>query len=716
MDHNRGMAEIEPARLDRRVRAAAVAATAVVSALWIAGGVLFALSGGVIYGNDWFLYGLFTLTGVAYVVSANAIVRRQPSNPVGWLLFLIAGALAASMAMTAYGIYAITVSPGSLPFPGAVLACAEPTPEITMMGIILVLQLFPNGHPVGPRWRALVWATVITWVVVLGIGYLLTPHRIVDIWSDELSHAGASIRDPFGWSAFEGPGHLLGQIGLVLGLATSVLSIVSLFVRRARADAVTRIQLRWLALVVGAVAGWIVVMLPVALLVDRSAPAGQDTWADALFWVVVVPLVALGIPAAVGIAIVRHRLFDIDVVIKKTVVFTVVAGVLLTLYLGVIALATVGTVSRVVVAGILLLITFAPVRRAARSLADRIVYGRRATSYEVLADFSERMGETYATDDVLPRMGEILRQATGAAGSTVWLHVGSELHPEITAGESDAAIGPIPLRGDEFPELPADLAVEVRHQEELLGALSVTMPANDALDPAREKLVRDLASQAGLVLRNVRLIEELKASRLRLVAAQDQERRRIERNIHDGAQQQLVAIGVKQRLLGGLIGRDDDKARELVDQLGRDTSDALEELRDLARGIYPPLLADQGLVAALEAQARKAAVSTTVRAEGIERFPQDVEAAVYFSCLEALQNVAKYAEANHAEIELVASNGSVTFRVADDGRGFDASATTYGTGLQGISDRLAALDGTVEIVSAPGEGTSVTGRVPSALV
>jgi signal transduction histidine kinase len=688
-----------------------VAATVVVAALVLAGGLLLALSVDVVYGNDWFLWGLFTPTSIAYTISANAIVRRQPRNPVGWLLFLIAGALAASTAGSAYGIYALVVAPGSLPFPQAVLALAEPMPLITVMGIILVLQLFPNGSPVGRRWWVLMWATVFVWVGINGLTHLLTPHRIVDIWSDELSHAGVVARDPFGWSALSGVGDAIGLVGAILGAATAVLSIVSLFVRRARADATTRVQLRWLALVIGGIAAWMLVMIPLTILVNRTGPTGEDTWATALFWVVITPLVALGIHVAVGIAIVRYRLFDIDVVIKKTVVFALVAGVLVTLYLGVIALATVGTVSRLLVGVVLLLVTFRPVRRAARSLADRLVYGRRASSYEVLADFSERMGETYATDDVLPRMAEILVRATGATTATVWLHLGAELHPAATAGEP-AEPTAAHLRGDELPALPADLAVEVRHQGELLGALSVTMPANDPLDPGREKLVRDLASQAGLVLRNVRLIEELKASRLRLVAAQDQERRRIERNIHDGAQQQLVAIGVKQRLLGALIGRDDDKAHELVEQLASDTADALENLRDLARGIYPPLLADQGLVAALEAQARKAPVPASVRAEGLGRFTADVEAAVYFCCLEALQNIGKYAEASRADISLSSENGTLTFRVADDGRGFDPSQTSYGTGLQGISDRLAALDGSVQVESEPGRGTTVTGRLP----
>ena len=238
------------------------------------------------------------------------------------------------------------------------------------------------------------------------------------------------------------------------------------------------------------------------------------------------------------------------------------------------------------------------------------------------------------------------------------------------------------------------------------------MPANDPLDPSRERLVRDLAGQAGLVLRNVRLIEELKASRQRLVAAQDEERRKLERNIHDGAQQQLVALAVKLKLLGTLASRDPDKAVDLAAQLQTEATDALENLRDLARGIYPPLLADKGLVAALEAQARKATIPTTVEGGGGGRFGQDVEAAVYFSCLEALQNVAKYAEASRATIALSNGAGSLSFTVTDDGAGFDASQASYGTGLQGIADRLAALGGTLDVRSEPGNGATIEGRLP----
>jgi signal transduction histidine kinase len=213
------------------------------------------------------------------------------------------------------------------------------------------------------------------------------------------------------------------------------------------------------------------------------------------------------------------------------------------------------------------------------------------------------------------------------------------------------------------------------------------------------------------VLRNVRLIEELRASRQRLVAAQDQERRRIERNIHDGAQQQLVALAVKLRLADALVGKDERKAHAMLADLQAETSDALENLRDLARGIYPPLLADKGLVAALEGQARKSTIPVTVDGDGIGRYPQDVEAAVYFCALEALQNVAKYAGAGRVVVRLAAPDGALRFEVEDDGRGFDPAAAS-GSGLTNMRDRVDALGGTLDVRSRPGTGTTVAGSIP----
>ena len=616
------------------------------------------------------------------------IARRKPENALGWVYLGVWMAVGVVFALgSEYGYWATITHPGA---PGGTFATwLINWSWVPIFGVLLTwtFLIFPDGHLPSPRWRPVARASVIV-TVLWSIAFALENHDYTDA-------ANRSVPNPYTIRPlipfFDAAREWLALVFFVL-VAASIASLIVRF-RRSRGD--ERQQVKWLILAAS------IFLVFIAIPVEH----GSGGVSDELLGVVL----AL-IPASVGVAILKYRLYDIDVVIKKTVVFTLVASVLTALYLGVIALATVGKVSRLLVGIVLLAVTFNPVRRAARSLADRLVYGRRATSYEVLADFSEHMAETYATDDVLPRMAEILAGATGATTATVWLRVGGELRPAATSGGDPPRAVAAP--GESLPEIPEDLVVEVRHQGELLGALSVSTPANDPLDSARRRLVSDLASQAGLVLRNVRLIEELKASRQRLVAAQDEERRRLERNLHDGAQQQLVALSVKVRLAQQLAARDPDAATAMLEEVQTDTTDALENLRQLARGIYPPLLADKGLVTALEAQVRRAPIPVRVHGEGVERYGQDVEAAVYFSCLEALQNVAKYAQATEAEVVLSNGEGVLRFEVRDDGVGFDPASTGYGTGLQGIADRLAALEGSVEIRSAPGEGTTVTGSVP----
>jgi signal transduction histidine kinase len=317
-------------------------------------------------------------------------------------------------------------------------------------------------------------------------------------------------------------------------------------------------------------------------------------------------------------------------------------------------------------------------------------------------------------------MARILAEGTGARSAVVWLKVGTKFEAEAAWPVDDSPVDEVSIAGDEFPDLGATLALPVLHRDELLGALSLVKPPGERLTPAEEHLARDLASGAGLVLRNVRLTEELlarledlRASRQRIVAAQDAERRKLERNIHDGAQQQLVALAVRLRLAKQLLVTDPERASRMLEDVEHDTTEALADLRDLARGIYPPLLADQGLVAALSAQARKASLPVQIDADEIARYSPEQEAGVYFCILEALQNVAKYAGASRAVIRLSESNGYVAFDVSDDGRGFDQAQTAYGTGLQGMADRLNALGGELDVRSQPGRGTTVTGRLPA---
>ncbi len=682
---------------------AAVLVVAAIGVITVGGAALLGANHDVVYGNDYFLWGLFTATTTAYAMSGYAIVRRAPHNRIGWLALALAAILELGMTLTQYGLFALATRPGSLPAPGYALAVAEGSPILVLTGIVLIVHLFPTGHPVGRRWTPFVIVTAAAGTIAV-IGTAISRHEIRDIWSDELSHAGVRVANPFGIV-----GNMLidpaadAILGLAIGIGAAA-AVASILVRRRRAEPEVRLQLRWLTTVAGACGGWIMLSIPALGIFGQNGAAG------AVFWLVATPLVALGPPVAIGIGIVKYKLFDIDVVIRKTVVVAVIAFTLTALYLGVLALATVGRVPRLMVGLALLAVTFNPVRRAAASIADRVAYGRRASSYEILAGFSKRMAEAYASDDVLARMASILASGTGARSATVWLRIGGTLRPEATAGEP-ATLRPVPLDRDAPPDLDGE-SVEVRHDGELLGALSVVMPPNDPIDPARRALVTDLASQAGLVLRNARLIQELRESRQRLVAAQDHERRRIERNIHDGAQQQLVALAVKLRLADSLVGRDDAKARELLGQLQIQTQEALDDLRDLARGIYPPLLADKGLVAAVEAQARKAPLPVAIEAHDVGRAGQDVEAAAYFCVLEALQNATKYANASSVTVALTRENGSLLFSVVDDGIGFDPAAVPSGSGLTNMRDRLEALGGAVHVLSEPGGGTRVSGRIP----
>jgi signal transduction histidine kinase len=372
-----------------------------------------------------------------------------------------------------------------------------------------------------------------------------------------------------------------------------------------------------------------------------------------------------------------------------------------------------------IAAAVTIALLFQPLRRRAQLLANRVVYGERATPYQVLSDFAEDMTGQLGYGEALDKMVSLLAGATGATRAGAWIRMGAELRPVVTWPSGSPAPAPVALSGHlELPPFGASVAVPVRHGDELLGALSLQKPASEPLTTAEDQLLQHLASQAGLLLRNVQLtaelqatIDELKASRRRLVETQDAERRKIERNLHDGAQQQLIAATIQ---LGLLEQSADDPGyyRQMAAQLKDALRAALEDLRDLARGIYPPLLAEQGLAAALQAQARKAPLPVIIETGSLGRYPQDTETTVYFCTLEALQNITKYAAATHATIRLACTGGSLQFTITDNGTGFDTTTARHGTGLQGMTDRLAAHGGTLAIRSQPGHGTTLTGRLP----
>ena len=501
-------------------------------------------------------------------------------------------------------------------------------------------------------------------------------------------------------------------------LAILLLVLAAAVVRFRRSRGVERRQLRWFAYTAAISLG----VLVLAFFLPGAGSGGVSDWvwgAGSISLLVVVP-------STIGLAVMRYGLYDLDVFISRTLVYGTLAVFITAVYVGIaVGIGTlVGSggkpnLALSILATAIVAIGFQPVRERVQKVANRLVYGQRATPYEVLSEFSGRVAETYAADEVLPRMARVLQEGTGAESATVWLRGNAELRLAATFPEGTGARQSLPMRNGTLPALPGvTRAVEVRHQGELLGALSVSKRRGEALTPIEEKLVDDLAHQAGLVLKNVGLsadlearLEELRASRQRLVSAQDVERRRLERNLHDGAQQHLVALKVKLGLAEMLLTRDPAKASATLEQLKGDADEALETLRDLARGIYPPLLADRGLVVALESQARKATVPVRVEAEGVERYAQDVEATVYFCVLEALQNVQKYAQASEVVVRVSASADTLSFAVSDDGAGFDAATVRKGAGLTNMSDRIDAIGGSLEVTSTPGHGTTVRGAI-----
>jgi signal transduction histidine kinase len=642
---------------------------------------------------------IIVTVGILGMASVGALLTsRAPGNPIGPLLQLTPAAFAFTILVSEYGSRWDTDLPG-LPATLFLVELGSLMLPVVVVSLLSTFLLFPDGHLPSRRWRPVAWLLVANGVVGLLTVSVVSQTNSLD--------TETRVENPLAVGALSGWTWMAWAWGALL-VAAAIPSLASVVVRFRRSHGEERQQIRWLAW-----ASALTLFSIVAALVTGIIAPGGSTANDVAF-TVLIGSITIGLPGACAIAILRYRLYDLDLVIKKAAVFTIVAIVITVVYAAALAIAALSFLGSVA-AAILFVLTFNPVRRRARKLAERIVYGRRATPFEVLSEFSERVGETYSIDEVLPRMAQLLAASTGAAETRVWLRTDRRLVP-VAAWPADLPeVDALEVAGDDLPVGGEGVSsFPVTHQGDLLGAITLRLHANDPMDPTKERLVNGLASQAGLALRNVRLVQDLRASRRRIVSAQDERAKRLERDIHDGAQQQLVALAVKIRLADSILDRDTAAAHGMLAQLQGEANDALENLRDLARGIYPPLLADKGLAAALEGQARKSPVPVALDAAGVGRYPPEVEAAVYFCSLEALNNVAKYAAASSVEVRLAQSDGHLTFEIRDDGTGFDTATAARGTGLQGMADRLEAIGGSLSVASQPGAGTTVSGSVPVA--
>ena len=646
----------------------------------------------------------------AIAVIGAMVAYRRPQNPIGWIFCAISLSFALTV-LVAHAYYTFSLDqtePSGAATITAWLSTWTWLPAI-VSALVLFPLLFPTGRPPTPRWRWVLWLGLTGGSVML-LSFWLVPGKL----------EGYPIDNPVGIP--EGLGvavKIVGTGGFAMLLVAMLASVVSIVVRFRRSQGEEREQIKWVAAAAVLFAG--IYALPFGSLISDDA-----SLASVLFGVLIMA-------GAVAVSILKYRLYDIDVVISRTLLVAGLAGFITAAYVGIVV--GVGSllgggggnpnVVLSVVATTVVAVAFQPVRRWLQRVANRLVFGRRSTPYDVLSGFATRVGAGESSPESLVHVAELLAGGTGADPARVWLRVGSTLRAEATWPVDAGSVDPVTIdvEGDvdaAVSRLPAaDLAVPVVERGELLGVLTIAKPRGERVSEVDVDLVERLAAASGVVLRNLRLdaelaqrLVDLEASRRRLVSAQDDARRRIEADLAGGSRAELNLVRDRLTSLAANVDADAaPKTAKLLTQLIEATDGALGTLAGLAAGVYPPRLAADGLVAALTEQAAKAALPVQVRADGVGRYEPDVEAAAYFAVLEGLQNVAKYADATAAQVRLRGDVDWLRFEVVDDGAGFDQATTTMGSGLQGIADRLDTVGGSLTITSKPGAGTTIAGHI-----
>ncbi|HET7572599.1 MAG TPA: ATP-binding protein [Gaiellaceae bacterium] len=620
------------------------------------------------------------------------------------------------------------------PLPRLAMQAAFATVWLTTVLIATWTQFilcFPDGRLPGGAWRRFyAAAAAICTAVGLG-GWLAGPADTIFAF---YGHADIPAGAAGPWA---GTLPVLGRLNLLL-LLLPLAALASLVQRYRRGGPVVRQQVRWL--LVGMTTQVVCQILGAALEPHGARDVGVALSVGSQ------PLPIVG----ATVAILRYRLWEIDLVVSRALVWGVLwaglSGLLLVPALA--AGLLVGGRGALTAVAIALLVTaaFQPARTRLERLAERIVFRHRARPRDTLSAFWETLRTTDA-DRIGPLLADVARGTLGVGWAAAWSHRDGVLRPLAVSGAPAGAAGLLPpavaerllaspglvLAGPPprelaalWPEPPAAV-VPLVAGDELVGVLACGDRRGDALGPGDFELLELLARPSALRLRNLRLegqlrerlaeieaqAEELRRSRQRLVTAQDEERRRIERDLHDGVQQQLVSLAVRLQRLA--VDAEPERARLLRD-LASEAEQAVFAVQELARGIFPSVLADQGLTAALRTQAAR--MPLAVRVEADDRFAgrrldPELEAALYFVALEALTNVQKHAPGASALLRLRGGERSIEVEVCDDGPGL-APGAGGGSGLQNMADRVAAAGGSFAVDAPPGGGTRVAARLPLA--
>jgi signal transduction histidine kinase len=618
------------------------------------------------------------LLAIEFGIVGALILRRHPGHAVGLLAVIGGFCLWLSIFMGAYAAYSLTHA-NLLPATGLALWLRGWVwlPAFTLL-FALIPAVFPDGRLPSPRWRPIVWAVALSLV-----------SQLVWVSVSQLTFGLPLIDRPWptlGW-LFE----LLTTLSGVVPVLAIFAAVAALAVRFRRSEGTERQQLKWFLAAVGLQAALWAGSLAVAS-VTHQAPY------QARYFDLLIPLALLTLPVAIGVAILRHRLYDIDVVISRGLAYAGLAAFITAGYVlvvvGVGLLLGTGGLPNLplsVLAMALVVVLVQPVRSRLQRLANRLVYGAPADPYAVLGQLSQ----TPAAGDVDQALAQIAQAVARGMGSR---HARVRLL--LPAGQTRTAAWPANETGH-FGN-----GVAVRYGGEIVGEI-------EADGTGDQRLTEALTAQAGHALHTLRLSAELDsrlvqlqvqageltASRTRLVRAQETERRRLERDLHDGVQQELVILIAKARLARNQLDRDPALAAETLTELQGSAQHALSDLRSLARGIHPAVLSSRGLVEAIDAMAARMPVGVRVEADPAVRevrFSPEVEGAAYFVVAEGLANVLKHSGASEATVTITTDESWLRVAVADDGRGYDAGAVPE-SGLRGLRDRVEALGGRIEI-------------------
>lgn len=607
------------------------------------------------------------------------VLRVRPAHRVGQLFV----GLGVAAALMYFGRQAGLHSP-ALPG-GAWLAWVSIwLVPLVMAAAGVAVMVFPTGRHLSRRWRAASYAMVGSAILIASASAL---------WPIEDDWRRGDLTFPFDVDGADAARTVVGPLMLTCYLGFQVLWAAAVVTRVRGAGGDEARQLRWFVFAV-----------TVSLLVLL---AGEIVWRTPLPGLLTLPLV----PLAAGVAIVRYRLYDIDPVINKTVVggamVLLISGGYLGVVVGVGALIPVSDRVLALAATAVVAVVFEPVRRRAQALADRLVYGRPTTPYETLSRLSAQLARN--DEGLLEGLAATIAGGTGASQVVVWLGDAERMRT-VAGWPTRPPAGPRP-----FAELGSrrELVRPVWHDGVVQGALVLTKAPGEPLTPGENQLLDDLVAQTGLVIDHRARLEqvarqaaELQAAARRIVTAEDSARRQIERNLHDGAQQRLVSLGME---LGALVERaaatGDPDMVDKAQHARRQLLDATSELREMARGLHPAVLTLDGLEAALATLVDRSPVLVRLHVALDRRPPAEVEATAYFLVSEALTNAARHAHASVVDVDVSLDDDRLTVEVSDDGTG--GAGLESGGGLQGLADRLSALGARLEVVSPRGAGTTV---------